>query len=116
MVRTGERVVGGVVAVVARCGQVVHGVWLSDRVGGERERATPPESTSSSAKLRRWLSLQPQPARRVDYNQLDGMNSPNGGGFTPIPTIPDADPLPITLDPEVEELWSSRALLIVSFT
>ena len=39
--------------------------------------------------------------------------NPNGGG---IPLTPDpvlSDPSVITLDPEVEELWSSRALLLV---
>ena len=39
------------------------------------------------------------------------MNNPNGGGIVspaPVPTPGDV------LDPEVEELWSSRALLLVS--
>lgn len=44
------------------------------------------------------------------------MSNPNGGGLSnlplPLPTLPSDDT--ITLDPEVEELWSSRALLLVS--
>lgn len=45
-----------------------------------------------------------------------GMSNPNSGNL-PAPTLPDvgAD-LPVTLDPAVEELWSSRALLIVRRT
>lgn len=44
------------------------------------------------------------------------MSNPNGGGI-PLPSVPSSTPhLPevIPLDPEVEELWSSRALLLVS--
>jgi hypothetical protein len=40
------------------------------------------------------------------------MNNPNGGGIIPPPpTTPTPGDV---LDPEVEELWSSRALLLVS--
>lgn len=44
------------------------------------------------------------------------MSNPNGGGgLFPLPTAPASIPsLPEVLDPEVEELWSSRALLLVS--
>lgn len=46
------------------------------------------------------------------------MSNPNGGGIpssspSATPSLPD---LIIPLDPEVEELWSSRALLLVSLT
>lgn len=40
------------------------------------------------------------------------MNSPNGAPIIPIISIPDSSDT-ILLDPEVEELWSSRALLLV---
>lgn len=41
------------------------------------------------------------------------MNAPNGA--IPLPTgIPTTSPDDLELDPEVEELWSSRALLLVS--
>lgn len=50
--------------------------------------------------------------RAVVYSAT-AMSNPNGGG---IPVIPQPSHLPevIPLDPEVEELWSSRALLLVS--
>ncbi|KAM0751512.1 sodium/hydrogen exchanger [Meredithblackwellia eburnea MCA 4105] len=44
------------------------------------------------------------------------MSSPNSGNLPSLPDTPASDlpeAIPITLDPEVEELWSSRALLIV---
>ncbi|BGO95213.1 hypothetical protein NBRC10512_000996 [Rhodotorula toruloides] len=42
------------------------------------------------------------------------MNNPNGGIPLPSPTPPASSPLDdIELDPEVQELWSSRALLLV---
>lgn len=43
------------------------------------------------------------------------MSNPNSGNLptTPLPDTGDV-PIIIPLDPEVEELWSSRALLIVS--
>lgn len=42
--------------------------------------------------------------------------NPNSGGIISPPPVIEIDPILIPLDPEIEELWSSRALLIVSFS
>lgn len=59
----------------------------------------------------------PHNARCPALEALSGMNNPNGGGLAGNAPVPSSTPsLPSAgepLDPEVEELWSSRALLLV---
>lgn len=52
---------------------------------------------------------------RLQESPYGAMSNPNGGGI-PLPSPSSVPHLPdvIPMDPEVEELWSSRALLLVS--
>jgi ferredoxin len=89
------------------------------RVAPALDRATLDEWESERDVARRPRSIILSLSLRLCHTQLTartnaspGMNNPNGGGIIPPPpTTPTPGDV---LDPEVEELWSSRALLLVS--
>ena len=77
-------------------------------------RARREEATVSRSRRACLASLPRRSSRRPRHRSplLRAMNAPNGA--IPLPTgLPSPSPDDLALDPEVEELWSSRALLLV---